>query len=216
MAQYTVTIKDILKSGFDLGLKDYPIYDENYRPVLNAKILNHYMLREIGLETPAAFKLYLNNRMNEIMPKYNILYRAIDEYSKRKSLLGNYDMTTEESSSNVKNIRNSGSDTTSSNATSKGKNINSDTPQGEIKNQDIDNENIYATDLQLSKGESSGDSTIKYGSSVNDETVYEKSSHTYGSNGKDPFEVLDEIREKLVDVDAAIIQDLSDLFMGLY
>ena len=124
MAQYTVTIKDILKSGFDLGLKDYPIYDESYRPVLNAKILNHYMLREIGLETPAAFKLYLNNRMNEIMPKYNILYRAIDEYSKRKSLLGNYDMTTEESSSNVKNIRNSGSDTTSSTATSKGKNIN--------------------------------------------------------------------------------------------
>lgn len=43
-----------------------------------------------------------------------------------------------------------------------------------------------------------------------------KNSHTYGSNGKDPFEVLDEIREKLIDVDAAIIQDLSDLFMGLY
>ena len=84
MAKYTVTIKDLITNNFDLGLKDYPIYDESHRETLNNMIINHYLMSEIGQETPALFKLYLNNTMNEIMPKYNILYRAVDDMLKDK------------------------------------------------------------------------------------------------------------------------------------
>lgn len=55
---------------------DYPIYDEAYRPVLEKKILKHYYTREIGAETVGLWKLFLDTRMNEIMPYYNKLYQS--------------------------------------------------------------------------------------------------------------------------------------------
>lgn len=55
---------------------DYPIFDETYRPVLEKKILKHYYTREIGSETVGRWKLWLDARMNEIMPYYNLLYKS--------------------------------------------------------------------------------------------------------------------------------------------
>lgn len=54
----------------------YPIYDENYRSVLETKILKHFYTREIGLETVGLWKLKLDTKMNEIMPYYNQLYKS--------------------------------------------------------------------------------------------------------------------------------------------
>ena len=53
---------------------DFPIFDEEYRNVLETKILRHYYTREIGLETYGLWKLKLETKLNEIMPYYNKLY----------------------------------------------------------------------------------------------------------------------------------------------
>lgn len=76
MSKYTTELRYLLESCYDLGLKDYPIFSEEYREHLNNKILNHYKFREIGFETAALFKHYLNTRMFEIMPFYNQLYKS--------------------------------------------------------------------------------------------------------------------------------------------
>lgn len=55
---------------------DFPIWDENYRPTLETKILRHYYTREIGCETVGLWKLRLMTRLNEIMPYYNKLYET--------------------------------------------------------------------------------------------------------------------------------------------
>lgn len=55
---------------------DFPIFDENYRAILENKILKHYYTREIGAESVGLWKLWLNTRMNEIMPYYNKLYES--------------------------------------------------------------------------------------------------------------------------------------------
>ena len=55
---------------------DFPIYDESYRNVLCGKILKHYYTREIGAETVGLWKLWLDTRLNEIMPYYNQLYKS--------------------------------------------------------------------------------------------------------------------------------------------
>lgn len=55
---------------------DFPIYDESYRSVLETKILKHYYTREIGFETVALWKHWLDMRLNEIMPYYNQLYES--------------------------------------------------------------------------------------------------------------------------------------------
>lgn len=55
---------------------DFPIWMEQYRPILEKKILMHYFNREIGLETVALWKFYLETRLSEIMPYYNQLYQT--------------------------------------------------------------------------------------------------------------------------------------------
>ena len=55
---------------------DYPIIDEAYRATLEKKILKHYYTREICCETVGLWKLFLNCKMNEIMPYYNQLYKS--------------------------------------------------------------------------------------------------------------------------------------------
>jgi hypothetical protein len=54
----------------------YPIFDEAYRSTLETKILRHFYMREIGQETYALWKFFLENKLNEIMPLYNQLYES--------------------------------------------------------------------------------------------------------------------------------------------
>lgn len=102
---YGPRLIDILDDGYDIGLQDYPIFDESYRPILNAAIVDHFLLREIGAETPAEFIFFLNRRMRENMPKANALYsfyrenkdNMVDEYNRRST--GNDNSSSNSSSS---------------------------------------------------------------------------------------------------------------------
>ena len=55
---------------------DYPIFDYAYKKPLETKIMRHFYMREIGLETVGQFKFFLEMKMNEIMPYYNQLYES--------------------------------------------------------------------------------------------------------------------------------------------
>ena len=51
-------------------------FDNNYRSVLCKKILKHYYMREIGAETVGLWMLWMNTKLEEIMPYYNKLYES--------------------------------------------------------------------------------------------------------------------------------------------
>lgn len=53
----------------------YPIWKEEYRKELNDKIIHHFYYREIGCETIAQFCDRFLWTMEEIMPKYNKMFR---------------------------------------------------------------------------------------------------------------------------------------------
>lgn len=76
MAFVTPQLRRVLDMGYDLGLKNYPIFSESHRQELNEKIVNHFRYREIGYETINQFIFALNRRMFEIMPFYNQLYES--------------------------------------------------------------------------------------------------------------------------------------------
>ena len=215
MAKYTVTIKDLITNNFDLGLKDYPIYDESHRETLNNMIINHYLMSEIGQETPALFKLYLNNTMNEIMPKYNILYRAVDEYAKRQSILSDVDLTIESEGSTENNALSTSVVSSNNSSTEKSKMINSDTPQGKIYLNDLENQ-AYATTASLGSGENSSNSESNSTNKVDNDTVNRNKTHTFGSNGKLPIDVMIKIQQGILNIDESIIKELQPLFFGLY
>lgn len=55
---------------------DIELFDPEYKNVLFHKILRHYYMREIGMETVALWKFYLNTTLKEILPYYNQLYKS--------------------------------------------------------------------------------------------------------------------------------------------
>ena len=220
MSKYTVTLRQIIQSGFDIGLKDYPIYNEAHRETLNNMIINHYFMSEIGQETPELFKIYLNNTMNEIMPRYNLMYKALDEYYEQQSLLGNIDLTTTETISGTNNQTNSGTDTVKNYINQSGKNIRMDTPQGELALQDIDAQTVYATEATISKAIANGDDNktiTEHGAIVDSTSTQTRTNHVHGNNGgKYSLDIINQMNDSIYNVDAQIIKELQPLFFGLY
>lgn len=191
MSKYTVSIKNLMKNGFNFGLLNYPIFDENYRDTLNKNILYYYFEDEIGLETPELFKIYLNRTMERIMPYYNNLYLAQKELLE-KGTFNNVNYKEEynrkiESESNVKD-----------------KNLFQDTPQGKISMTEFEEQN-YATNLTMGNNDSEGNSNEDYIRTV------------IGNNGnRYPIELLKEVKNNLMNIDNMIIDELSELFMNIY
>lgn len=76
----TYTLRDIVEGmGYDLGLRDYPIFDEGYREHLNNAIVSHFWYRRIASDTPSIFIFYLNRKMHENMPTYNAIYKRMKQ-----------------------------------------------------------------------------------------------------------------------------------------
>lgn len=59
---------------------DYPIFQEEYRRILERKIVEHYYTREIGHETVGRWQLALRAKMREIMPFYNEMYKKAGQF----------------------------------------------------------------------------------------------------------------------------------------
>lgn len=151
-----MSVSDIIEKSipkiFDFN---FPIFDENYREVLERKILKHYYTREIGLETYGLWKLKLDTKLNEIMDYYNQLYKsALLEFNPfydtdltRKRIVdttgtntsntsktnrSDTDVTMDKSVSIDGTNSTEYSDTDASNNNINRKNLYSDTPQGAI------------------------------------------------------------------------------------
>lgn len=213
MAKYTTTIRNLMDNNFDFGLKDYPIFDENYRTILNNKILMHYYMDEIGFETAGLFKVYLNNKMNEIMPYYNELYK------KQKDLLLNFDKTTNLTETftrdNTTDTNTKSNSTSSNTASGSSKNVYQDTPMGNIIEQDIDNYD-HASNQEFNKNQNT--SSIEDNSNLTGKaTSLENYIRTKtGNNGRlYGIEILKMIKNNYMNIDESIINELQDLFMGI-
>lgn len=238
---------------------DYEIFDVNYRKILETKILRHYFLYEIGLETYELWKFQLENKFNEIMPYYNQLYitqlNKFDYFnntnltttSNRKIKENDINDSTENGTNNTSNTENSksvqnnsGSSTSKSNGTNESstKRGYSDTPQGYMTNVEDAN---YLTNFTSENGDTTSDVTANDNFSNNSDITNNKNSNILnstnnkkinisdkssddnyienlkGNNGSKSYsELLMEYRNTLINIDMMIIDELADLFMGVW
>ena len=220
MAKYTVTILSLQKNNFNFGLTSYPIFDEAYRETLNNNILNYYLESEIGVETAELFKRLLNDRMALIMPKYNKMYLAQNELL-QNGVLGNVNLTEtlQRETENESSQEDSGTGTQTGTSTANNKNLYQDTPQGSISMQTLDAQNVYATNVTLDRN--TNNSTVTdTSSSTRDFTNNGTENYVktiIGNNGrKYNVDVFNELVGKLQNIDMLIINELSDLFMGIF
>lgn len=204
MAKYTITIKTLIDNNFNFKMDSYPIFDENYRNTLNQNILYHYYENEIGFETASLFRFYLNQKLNEIMPYYNELYKVQKKLIDENLLLNNVNLTEQLIGSNKTET------SSTSQSSNNGKNLFQDTPQGKINQTDIDNQ-TWATNLTLNKNKIEDESNAT-GSGTNE---YLKT--IIGNNGgKFNIDILNDIKNNLMNIDLMIINELNDLFMGIF
>lgn len=212
MAKYTITIKSLIDNNFDFQMDKYPIFDETYRETLNHNILYHYYENEIGFETAGLFRVYLNQKLNEIMPKYNALYEVQHKLINERLLLNNVNVT--ESLQGSNSTTTSSSSQSSNSGTSNSKNLFQDTPQGEISSTDIDNQK-WATNLTLDSNSSSN--TINDTSSGTGSGTNEYIKTIIGNTGgKFNIELLKDIQANLMNIDLMICNELYDLFMQIF
>lgn len=165
---------------------------------LATKIVDHYYMREIGLETPALFKHYAKVYMQEIMEeKLPLIYSASIEYDP----LVNVDYK-EEFTRNIESTGNS-----SNNAS--GLSVSSDTPQGQIQKTAILS-GAYASSTGASETESSSED------SNNTEESYTKTMRGNSGVSATAQKMIEQYRHNIIAIDKDIIEELNKLFMGLY
>lgn len=169
---------------------------------LAQKIVDHYFMREIGLETPALFKHYAKVTMQEIMERYlPKIYSNFLEYDP----LSNVDFT-EEYTREILGTSNSNSKNNAN-----GLNINNDTPQTRITKQELDT-GAYASNVSQSETESN------IQDETNANTIEKFTRHEEGDNGViiTNQRLVKEYREIIVAIDEEIINELGKLFMAIY
>ena len=230
-AQERDKVQDVITAAmpkiFDF---DFPIFDEEYRPVLERKILMHYYTREIALETVALWKLKLETRLNEIMPKYNKLYELellnynpLWDVDLTEDKWRDIDSTTtgqearQEAATGQSAEQNAGNTGNTS--------LYSDTPQGQITNLA---EGKYLTNATIDSGNSTSSRNVSTTDSssrnVSTSSVIDSTDnylkHIKGKRGGLTYskmlqEEIDLI-DKLDNIDYRIIRELKDLFFMLW
>lgn len=237
MAVYTIELDTLIKSGYDIGLTDYPLPSylttedekERFRDALNKKIIAHYRFNEICCIPPDRFKHFLNTTMNEIMPVKNLLYDALAENWKFYTG-GKLQEDIEHADDNKRELAKSGVDTvgniTNNSSSNSGYvlNVSSDTPGAMLNIEtDIAN-NTYANNANKNKsnGTTTGNST-----STDTTTYNSKDTDTYtgtgkrhrtvtGLNGKSYAELFKEYQDSLRNIDMEVIQAIGSCFMSVF
>lgn len=216
-----------------------PFFDEEYRSVLCQKILKHYYLREICCETVGIWTLWMNTKLEEIMPYYNQLY----ESAKIKfNPMHDVDLTREHkrtenetASGNRDTTNNNTTDVTSNSTTNRTttsdenkKDLYSDTPQGALTGVENEtyltnarkiNDSVNGTDdVNVNNTEKNvGVSTGKETTSSNVGTTEDYLETLVGKQGTESFSsLLNKFRETFLNIDMMVIEEFSDLFFGLW
>lgn len=60
---------------------DYELSSALDKDEFEINILNHFIMRRIGYDTFTAFQLFLENKLKEILPYYNLMFEAFKNYN---------------------------------------------------------------------------------------------------------------------------------------
>lgn len=184
---------------------DYPLSSKVDKEKFECMILNHYIMRRIGFQTFTAFKIQLNVKLNEIMPLYNKMFDALQNWDifKDGEKLSRYGNENRKNNTNntLENTSNTETTTTSDRR-------ESNTPQNQLDN--VRN-GTYVTNYNYDTdtSNSSDNSNSKGTSNSTDENIYEE---TIEKSPADKIAILKEMQENIKSIYTMIFKDLDILF----
>lgn len=167
---------------------DYPLSNKVNKEDFECQILNHFIMRRIGQETFTAFQLFLENKLNEILPYYNIMFDSLTDYN----LFNDGEVIT-------RNRQDNGTSTL--NSTNEIKTKFAEYPMNQLN--DIDN-NKYVTNQTTNNGTNGSNGTSS-------NQMLETETHS----GLDKMDLYQKYLQTRNSIMTMIYKDLDILFYGL-
>lgn len=197
----TVELGEIVEAGVNVWDFDYPsYYKDDEKRAFEQKVLDHYRFRQIGQETVGRWLHQFRTRMREIMPYYIQLYKSVELMENAGDPLEAYNLTEEYTETRE------GSGKVDGTTNREGERRFSNTPQGSIEN----------LDDYLTEATKEGEDTTNATTTENKDDVHYTMTRR-GNIGVQPLgQEINVYRSALINVDMKIIQELNDLFLGVY
>lgn len=226
---YTMTLYEIINNFYtrqevEGWFKDYELTDylttEQIETItdnglwskdkLAKKIVDHFLMEQIGFETMGLFRHYVKITMKEIMEsKLPLIYSRAIEYDP----LVNVDYTETLNRGVTSSGQNSG--TASNTSGSSGLSVDSDTPQGQISKANILAGN-YASNTSATEGTATSSTTTSGSASNTQEEAYTKRVKGNSGVSATAQKMVEQFRENIRAIDYEIITELEPLFMIIY
>ena len=186
---------------------DYVLTNNVSRETFEHNILNHYLMRRINYDTVTLFQIMLQNKLSEILPKYNMLWDSLNGWDIFKSGTTTREYTDNTTSSNTGN--NTGENRGTANT------VNntgySDTPQSNIN--DI-NSSEYLTEYThnvVDNTITNNTSTTTSNSGQSNKTINEVVTRTADNE----LDLLIKFQTEYNNIWTMLYNDLDCLFYGL-
>lgn len=198
-------IKDLAGSGRETIFNfDYPLSENITKANFEKMILNHFLMRRIGFDTVTAFRIQLDVKLNEIMPLYNKMFDALENWN----IFNDGDVTTRigtdtnEGANTLSNTSNTSSTTTSDRRYS-------DTPQNQLTN--VQN-GTYLTDYNYDTNTATGQDTATSNGTSNNTNTY---NETITRSPADKISIYKEMQQNIKSIYSMIFDELECLFYQL-
>lgn len=248
LANYNATDTTKIKDMWKIARRT--LFDFNYiltanvdKATFEQNIINHYIMRRINYPTVTLFKIMLENKLNEILPKYNMLWDSQINWNIFKGGISERHLEDVTESTNTGNTTDNVTQTGESNdiGTNTNKintenitntiasNSMSDTPQNNIE--DVKN-GTYVTEFNYNVGDTTGNNTTDSTTNTtnkNNTTNTTNSKSNTESNGNikknvgekiertndNQLELLLKYEQEYNNIWTMLYKDLDCLFYGL-
>ena len=210
-------IKDLAKEGRTTIFNfDYPLSQYLDKEKFETMILNHYLQRRIGFETVTAFRIQLDVKLNEIMPLYNKMFNALENWEIfNDGEVTNRTGTDNTTSQNTNNTSNTLENTSITSTEDISDRRNSELPQNQLE--DLRN-GSYVTNYSYDTNTNTGnDNSQSKGTSqaTNQGTDNKTYNETVTRTPADKIAILKEMQENIKSIYSLIYKELDCLFYSL-
>lgn len=217
MSKYTIELRNLLNSNFILFDFEYSFLDEENKKKLEDAFIKHFYFKEIGFETPARFKHYVNIVFTEKLPYYEMLLKtSLIEYD----IKNNYDMTenlTKDTSNSV-NSETTTELTNTESSTSLSTQKYSDTPQSSISLSDNYYSNIEESNNNNNNSSQNNSTTSTSNTGTGKESyILTRKGNIGVMTASDLIEKHIELQSKLTNIINQFLEnECNNLFMKIY
>ena len=175
-------------------------------------ILNKFIMRRIGYDTLTAFKLQLNVKLNSIMPIYNKMFDALENWN----IFNDGEVTTE-TGTDERQTTNTTQNTLSNSSTTQSSSV-SDRRKSELPQDDLENlrSGSYVGEYNYDTDTSNGsDSSTSNGSATSNGTDNNEYTKEIRRSPSDKIAIMKEMQENINSIYEMIFKDLECLFYQL-